>query len=82
MLTLMMIGLFNVPEVRSSDRPLLRFIRGRPVSSSALSQRSLGHTEDFSLLLSREETSRLQGAPEILVGCRLAGVVLIPKSDG
>ena len=81
MLTLMMIGLYNVPEVRSFDRPLLRLF-GRPVSSSALSQRSLGHTEDFSLWLSREETSRPQGAPEILVGCRLAGVVLIPKSDG
>ena len=81
MLTLMMIGLYNVPEVRSFDRPLLRLF-GRTVSSSALSQRSLGHTEDFSLWLSREETSRLQGAPEILVGCRLAGVVLIPKSDG
>ena len=55
---------------------------GRPVSRSAPSQRSLVTREDFSLRLSRAETSRLQDAPEIIVVCRLAGIVLIRSKRG
>jgi hypothetical protein len=42
----------------------------------------LGDTEDFSLRLSREETSRRQSAPEIIVVCRLAGILLIRSQTG
>ena len=68
--------------VTAGDTPEAGAKPGRPGSRSARSQRSRGHTEDFSLRLSREETSRLQDAPEIIVVCRLAGIVLIRSQRG